>query len=298
MIQVHAGLQPLLDADGEAPIVDVPTARAVRRASALERGGPPARVRHVVDVVESAVRLRTYEPYERVAAGPLVVIHGGGWVWGGIDEVDPLARALATATGRLTASVGYRLAPEHRFPAALDDVSAAIAWLGENAAEPDDVAVLGLSAGGNLAAAVTARRPDAITAQVLVYPMLDPALSSGSARRYAHVAPLSRARAAWFWDQYAPGSLRADPAAAPALATDLAGRPPTYVVLAEVDVLTDEGLAYAERLRTAGGPAATRVWPGTVHGFLAMAGLVPEICAAAVADIADWLATRSGTATP
>src|SRR5690242_12845803 len=91
--QVQAGLRQLLDGDGDAPIIDVPAARAARRATALDRGGPAAPVRQVVDV-ESPVRVRLHEPYERVAAGPLVVLHGGGWVWGGIDEIDPLARAL------------------------------------------------------------------------------------------------------------------------------------------------------------------------------------------------------------
>ena len=300
---VHPALRALLDAAGDAPILDIAAARAARRMAAVQRGGPAAPVRDVVDVVEAPVRLRMYEPYERVAAAPLVVIHGGGWVWGGIDEVDPLARALAIATGRLTASVGYRLAPEHPFPAALDDVTAAIAWLREHATQRDsaaDVALLGLSAGGNLATAVSARLPETVAAQVLVYPMLDPSLSSESAHRYALAAPLSRARATWFWDQYAPGPVRGDPAAAPALTPDVAGLPPTRVVLAEVDVLRDEGLAYAERLRAAAVPVSTRVWPGMVHGFLAMAGLVPGTCAAAVADIADWLAepARNGTTTP
>jgi acetyl esterase len=300
---VHPALRALLDQAGDAPIVDIDAARAARRGAAVRRGGPAAPVPSVVDVVEPPVRLRMYEPHERVAAAPLVVVHGGGWVWGGLDEIDPLARALAIATGRLTASVGYRLAPEHPFPAALDDVTAAIAWLREHTAQGaagGSIALLGLSAGGNLAAAVSARLREAVSAQVLVYPMLDPSLSSESAHRYAQAAPLSRARAAWFWDQYAPGPTRTDPAAAPARQPDLAGLPPTHVVLAEVDVLRDEGLAYAEQLRSAAVPVSTRVWPGTVHGFLAMAGLVPETCAAAVADIANWLAepARSGTATP
>jgi acetyl esterase len=111
------------------------------------------------------------------------------------------------------------------------------------------------------------------------------------------VPTLSRSRAAWFWDQYAPGTARAEPQAAPALDPDASSHPPTYVVLAEVDVLRDEGLAYADRLRSASVPVDTKVWPATVHGFLNMAALVPDLCAAAVSDIAEWIA-RTGTATP
>jgi acetyl esterase len=293
MTRVDAALRPLLDGDGVSPIVDIAAARVQRRRASLDRAGVAPAVREVVEVPEA--RLRLYEPMDRTATGALVVVHGGGWVWGGIDEVDVLARTLANATGRPTASVGYRLAPEHPYPAPLEDVTAAVAWLTENTGvDPGDVVLLGLSAGGTLALAASARfrgTPLAVRAQVLVYPMLDPSLSSASAGRYATIAPLSRPRAAWFWSQYAPTG----PHAAPMLG-DPEGLPPTYVVLAEVDVLRDEGLAYADRLRSAGVPVAVKVWPGAVHGFLNMAGLAPELCAVAVNDIAGWI--RTGTAKP
>lgn len=303
--EVHRALRPLLVGDGNVPIVDVAAVRAARRLVAVQRGGPAVPVRRVVDVADGSVRLRLYTPAE-LSGGLLVVVHGGGWVWGGIDEIDPLSRALANATGRLTASIGYRLAPENPYPAALDDVTAGIAWLrkhvGQHGMDPADTVLLGLSAGGNLAAAVSARlrgSAEPIRAQVLVYPMLDPSLSSESALRFAAAPPLSRARAAWFWDQYAPGPVRSDPAVAVGLQPDLAGMPPTHLVLAEVDVLRDEGLAYTERLRAAGVAVGSKIWPGTVHGFLAMAGLVPELCAAAIADIAGWIsALRTETTTP
>jgi acetyl esterase len=307
---VLPALRPLLDGDGESPITDLTAARAQRRALARRRAGPAPAVREVVDVTHRAARLRLYEPVRRTSAGTLVVVHGGGWVWGGIEETDVLSRALANGTGRLTVSVGYRLAPEHPYPAAVRDVSGAVTWLRgrapERGVDGGDVVLVGLSAGGTLAAAVSARlrtTSGPISAQVLVHPMLDPSGSSGSARRYASVPALSRHRATWFWDQYAPGPARLDAGAVPALEPDLAGMPPTYVVLAEVDVLRDEGLAYADRLRAASVPVASTVWPGTVHGFLGMAGLVPDVCAAAVADIAAWIAAqparaRSGTARP
>lgn len=297
-----------LEAKGLLPLVrgDADQTRAHYRALSHRRRGPSFVPEPVASVADrrspQGVPVRIFEPCQP-RGGTVVYLHGGGWVIGDVETHDPLCRRVANVTGARVVSVGYRLAPEHPFPAALDDVTAAIAWLREHTAQGaagGSIALLGLSAGGNLAAAVSARLREAVSAQVLGYPMLDPSLSSESAHRYAQAAPLSRARAAWFWDQYAPGPTRTDPAAAPARQPDLAGLPPTHVVLAEVDVLRDEGLAYAERLRGAAVPVSTRVWPGTVHGFLAMAGLVPETCAAAVADIANWLAepARSETATP
>jgi acetyl esterase len=298
-VKLHPALRPLLDGDGVSPVVDIPAARVQRREAARARAGPAPPVRTVVEVPDA--RLRLYEPMDRTATGGLVVVHGGGWVWGGIDDVDVLARALANATGRPTASVGYRLAPEHPYPAPVDDVTAAVAWLmGNTIVDRSDVVLLGLSAGGNLALAASARLRGtscAVAAQVLVYPMLDPTLSSGSARRYATVAPLSRPRAAWFWDQYAAGLRSTEPDAVPMLDPDPSGLPPAYLVLAEADVLRDEGLAYADRLRSAAVPVDVTVWPGTLHGFLTMSGLIPEICSAAVNDIAAWIA-RTGTGTP
>jgi acetyl esterase len=302
-VNVHPALRSLLDGDGASPITDIAAARVQRRKAARERAGSAPAVRSVVDVADG--RLRLYEPMDRKATGALVVVHSGGFVWGGIDEVDVLARALANATGRLTVAVGYRLAPEHPYPAPLDDVSAALTWLMRNASQlcvdRSDVVLLGLSAGGNLALAASTRlrgTAHAVAAQILVYPMLDPTLSSESAHRYATVPPLSRQRAGWFWDQYTAGAAPTEPGAAPVLNPDPSGLPPTYLVLADIDVLRDEGLAYAQRLRSVSVPADTTVWPGTVHGFLNMAGLVPELCAAAVNDIADWIAARSARSGP
>lgn len=286
---VHPALRALLEADGVSPITDLPAARASRRKAAALRAGPLSAVRRVVE----GPGVRLYEPIERTAAGALVVVHGGGWVWGGLDEVDPLARALAVATGRLTASVGYRLAPEHRYPAAHDDVAAHVDWLFTDGPEFDrgDVVAIGLSAGGNLVASLSAklrgtRTP--LSGQVLVYPMLDPSASSPSALEFSSLAPLSRSRDLWLWQQYGPPST--DPRAVPPLEPSLADLPPTLVVLAEVDVLRDEGLAYADQLRAAGVPVKATVWPRTVHGFLTMAALIPDIHGAAVAEIAAWIA--------
>ncbi len=234
------------------------------------------------------VTLRIYRPVGTVSDGAVLVVHGGGWVWGGLDEVDSFARSVCAATGRVTAAVRYRLAPEHRWPAALDDVCRAIEELRSRTTRAS-LAIVGLSAGGNLAVAASGRLRDTahpVSAQVLVYPMLDPTLSSESAHRFALLPPLSRQRALWFWDQYRPA-----PTELPVI-----GMPRTYVVQAEVDVLRDEGLAYARQLQAAGVHVDSRVWPGMVHGFLTMAALVPDVCAAAIADIAAWI--RTGTVTP
>jgi acetyl esterase len=164
--------------------------------------------------------------------------------------------------------------------------------LGADDLDPGDVVLLGLSAGGNLAASTSATRrgsPNPIARQVLVYPMLDSALQTESACRHADLAPLSRYRAAWFWDQYVRPEDRTDPRAVPMCDPDPTGLPPTHLVVADLDVLRDEGLAYAERLNAAGVPATSRVWPGAVHGFLPMAGLAPDLCAAAEADIVSWI---------
>jgi acetyl esterase len=291
-VNVLPALRVLLGADGVSPISDVPSARASRRKLAELRGGRLVPVQSVVEVAG----MRLYEPIEKTSAGALVVVHGGGWVWGGLDEVDPLARALAEATGRLTASVAYRLAPEHRYPAAHDDVAAHVHWLITDGHQFDraDVIAVGLSAGGNMVASLSARLRAArtpLSGQVLVHPMLDPSVSSPSALEFASLAPLSRSRALWFWEKYGPAP--SDPRAVPPLEPALAGLPPTYLVLAEVDVLRDEGLAYADQLRSAGVAVKSSTWPGTVHGFLTMAGLIPEVHAASLKEIAAWIATRA-----
>jgi acetyl esterase len=280
--RVHPALRGLLDADGDAPIDDLPAARAVRRAAALERSGAPVEVAGLTQPTEG---IRLYEPPTRSSDGVIMLIHGGGWVWGGPDEIDGLARRLCVASGRRTATMRYRLAPEHRYPAALDDADAAVRWIDQNLRAP--VTLVGLSAGGNLAAALSSRRRDRnepTQAQVLVYPMLDPHVDSRSAHTYATAATLSRDRAKWFWDQYRPAATPYD--------DDPTGLPPTYVVLAECDVLLDEGLAYARKVGEARVRTDVRVWPGMLHGFLPWAGLIPDAVQSAVDDIARWITAR------
>jgi acetyl esterase len=230
------------------------------------------------------VPVRLYHP-ARSADGdggrPMVAFfHGGGWVFGGIDTHDGLCRMLANASAAVLASVEYRLAPEHPYPAALDDCVAATRWLhdraGDLGCDPSRLAVAGDSAGGNLAAAVALRARDeggpALRFQALLYPVLDPTLSTASYAEHADDPFLSREEMAWYWDQYLGpgGDARSDPLAAPARAMDLSGLPAAVVVTAEYDVLRDEGEAFAERLGASGVATTLLRNQGMIHGFLSM----------------------------
>ncbi|MFB9186661.1 alpha/beta hydrolase [Dactylosporangium sucinum] len=216
----------------------------------------------------------------------LCYFHGGGFVFEDLDSYDPFCRVLANASGCLVASVGYRLAPEHPYPAGLIDCYTATAWLAANpggvGARPGPVAIGGDSAGGNLAAAVALmardRRGPDIAHQVLIYPFLDPACAEPSHARLPWPATEDML---WCWDQYLPAAAaRDDPYAAPLSAGDHRGLPPAFVLTAEFDPLRDEGAAYAERLRVAGVPTRYECWPGQLHGFLMHAGALDDAAAA------------------
>jgi acetyl esterase len=221
---------------------------------------------------------RSYHP-EPGRRLPLVVyLHGGGWALGGLEEADRPCRRLAVSAGCVVVAVEYRRAPETKFPGPLEDCVQAVRWLVDNAeavgADSAHVALLGDSAGGNLAAAATVRLRDEggprIDAQVLLYPCLAPARTTtfASYEQYADGPLMTRADMEWFWDHYLRSEAdEHDPAAAPLLAADLAGLPSALVVVAELDPLRDEGLAYAERLRTAGVRTESAVFRGAAHGF-------------------------------
>jgi acetyl esterase len=213
-----------------------------------------------------------------------VYYHGGGWVVGSVDGWDAACRALAVAAGCTVVSVGYRLAPEHIFPAAADDAFDALVWVasvsGLAAGRP--VIVAGDNAGGNLATVTALRARDAggptIALQVLVYPVTDSDLDRRS--YYEHNGNefiVNRGDMAWFWGHYAPGSAtRVSPYAAPLRAADLAGLPPAYVITAEHDPLRDEGFAYAERLRAARVPVEHRHFGSQIHGFFTFVNVLDD----------------------
>ena len=260
-------------------------------AAGISLQGTPAQIAEVRDLLAPGAAgqlpVRIYHPEPGNALPLLVYLHGGGWVTGSVEIADTPARALAAATRCVVASVDYRLSPETKHPGPAEDCYAATTWLAAHAvelgADPTRLALLGDSAGGTLAAAVTLMVRDrggpAIAQQVLLYPPLAPAAGSGFAS-YSENAEgygLTRGGLEWFWDCYLADPLDGqDPYAAPLLASDLSGLPPALVVTAEYDPLRDEGLAYAARLAAAGVTAASVCYPGLIHGFWWMARALPE----------------------
>jgi acetyl esterase len=247
---------------------------------------PVARVRDLlVPGAAGQLPARVYHPAPGRRLPLLVYLHGGGWTAGGLTESDRPCRRLAAAGDCVVVAVEYRRAPETKFPGPLEDCVAAVRWLagaaGADAVEADGsrVVLLGDSAGGNLVAATTLCLRDEggprLSAQVLLYPCLAAARTTafGSYRQYADGPLMTRAEMEWFWGHYLRTEAdEQDPRAAPLLAADLSGLPPALVVVAELDPLRDEGLAYAERLRAAGVPAESTVYRGAAHGFWWMDG--------------------------
>jgi acetyl esterase len=225
--------------------------------------------------------LRIYWPSAAEGNGrprPVIVfLHGGGWVLCNLDSHDAACRGLTNATDCVVVSVDYRLAPEHKFPAALQDSFAATQWVSEHAAElgadPSRLVVAGDSAGGNLAASVCLMAKDLGSFrpayQVLIYPVADHAFETASYRDFAEGYMLTRSAMMWFWDQYlARPEDGSHPYASPLRSPDLSGLPPALVLTAEYDPLRDEGEAYAARLKEAGVKVTSYRYNGMIHGFL------------------------------
>jgi acetyl esterase len=223
------------------------------------------------------IPLRLYRSSSRGVLPVLVFFHGGGWVVGDIATHDTVCRHLANRAECAVVSVDYRLAPEHKFPAAVDDAFAATKWVAKNAAalgvDPARLAVGGDSAGGNLAAIVALMARDAgaprIAYQLLIYPATDAAMRHDSVSRFAEGYVLTCSTMRWFYEQYLrtlddAGDWRVSPLAAP----DLSGLPPAYVLTAGYDPLCDEGDEYAARLRAAGVAVEHPRFPGQIHGFI------------------------------
>ncbi|HYN93994.1 MAG TPA: alpha/beta hydrolase [Pilimelia sp.] len=265
--------------------------RSMADATPAEVGAGP-RIRVVVDVDADGVPARLYRAGAEGGAPVLLYAHGGGWVMGGLDTHDGLCRQLAAVSGWAVLSVGYRLAPESPFPAAVDDLDRALAWLRRTGAvshslDPHTVAVGGDSAGGHLAAVVARRARDAgapVRAQVLICPVLDPAADYPALDEYG----LHRDEMRFFWDAYAPpGVDRTHPDVDP-LRADLAGLPPAVVITAELDILRDEAERYAARLAEAGVPVVAVRYQGLVHNFPRKLALF-DAAHAAVAQIGATL---------
>ncbi len=281
------------------PYVDRALASAPAWELALEqlRAGPDAETAEIwgeadhVDSVEERLipgpagplRVRIYRPHSDGPLPALVWLHGGGWVVGSLDSHDPVCRYLASRTPCCVVAVDYRLAPEHPFPAGLEDSWAATEWtIGEAAsigADPARVAVGGDSAGGNLAAVVALRARDRrlpLALQVLVYPVTDLDLNTESYREHATGLNLSRAKMEWYWGLYLDGADGLGAEASPLRAEDLSGVAPAVVLTAEHDPLRSEGDAYAARLADAGVSVTRRSYDGMIHGFIRMPALVDD----------------------
>jgi acetyl esterase len=248
-----------------------------------------------------SIPARIYTPLKLRNAGGLapglVFFHGGGWVIGDLDTHDVVCRKLADEGQLIVISVDYRLAPEHKFPAAVDDAIAATTWIAGHAKElgidASRLAVGGDSAGGNLAAVVAISARDgngpAITGQVLIYPATDFAMTHASHREPETSILLTHSVIRWFRDHYLNGiSDIGDWRASPARAGTFAGLPPAYVLTAGADPLRDEGDEFARRLKEAGVAVTYRTFPGQFHGFFTMGKLLQQANVAA-SDIGVWL---------
>ncbi len=234
---------------------------------------------HQVPVEEGEVPVRVLVP-PQPPRGILVYYHGGGWVIGTIDEFDTLGKKLAERTSCTVVLVDYRLAPEHRYPVAVDDSYAALEWIDARRADLAGASdaplfVAGDSAGGNLSAVMALRARDRngprIAQQLLVYPVTDADFTRASYTEPENQTLLTKEAMEWFWDHYLPDTARrAEPDASPLRAGDLSGLPPALVITAEHDVLRDEGEAYAARLKEAGVDVDLRRIEGQMHGFFTL----------------------------
>jgi acetyl esterase len=284
------------------PSMDTLSPEDARRQMEMTRAAaPPGEPVHDVEDrtipgPAGEIPIRIYRPSAEQSLPALVYFHGGGWVIGSIQTHDAVCRSLTNGAQCVVISVDYRLAPEHKFPAAADDAYAATRWVADNAAshgvDPARIAVGGDSAGGNLAAVVALmakeRGGPAIVYQVLVYPVTDHNLDTASYQANAEGYLLTKRSMIWFWNHYLNSDADGlDPRASPLRAADLSGLPPALVITAEYDPLRDEGAAYAERLKQAGVPVVYSNYDGMIHGFFGMSAMldkakqaVGEVCGA------------------
>ena len=247
----------------------------------------------LIDSPEGKIPIRIYRPADRDDLPVVLYLHGGWFIAGGLETHDRPLRALANAAQCVLIAVDYRLAPEHPFPAAVNDAYYALLWVATHGdilkANVGRIAIAGDSAGGALAA-VTARKAAKtgmpVQLQVLIYPVTDSSLSTASWSAFADGPGITLSIAKQAWSMYVPRTReRTNPDAAPLLAKDWKRLPPALVIVGEYDPLRDEGLDYAEKLRDAGVPVTQSVYAGMPHGFFQMAGYIDE-GKAAIAEVA------------
>ena len=277
-----------------------------RRSLAKTEAGPPeigATSDRSLPGPHGAIPVREYRPARRNATrdAALLFFHGGGCVLGDVDTHDILCRTLCHDTNTAVFSVDYRLAPEHPFPAAVEDAVAALLWLSHEAdmlgLDPERIAVAGDSAGGGLAAIALHETKDRLAAparaQLLLYPALDLRGRLPSREALAHQFPIPRDMIYWFFNHYFGTAWPiADPRAIPALYEDYAGLPPALILTAGHDPLRDEGAEYADRLAASGVPVEYACYEGTIHGFMNMGRILRRAHGWGRKTMAAWLMAR------
>jgi len=263
--------------------------REVYRKRALLFQGAPISVGEVWDTTIPSsggpLGIRVYRPIGGRPRPIFVYLHGGGWTLGDLDTHDTVCRRISAAADCMVVAVDYRLAPEHPYPAAMDDTVDAIRWVAANGAslggDPARLALGGDSAGGNLTAGAVIRLRDEggphVALQVLIYPATQASFEMLSYYENAEGFFLTTADVVWFWDNYLGGSPAAatDPYACPATAGDLGDLPPAVVITGDFDPVRDDGDIYAIKLRAAGVPVVARRFPGMIHGFVALPIEIP-----------------------
>jgi acetyl esterase len=308
MPSLHPQIVEVLDAMARAELKPIETlspaeARAQMEATARSRKAEPLPVARVEERTmpgpAGQIRLRLYFPSTEAPVPAIAYYHGGGHVIGSLDSHDLVARNLCAGAGALVASVDYRMGPEHKFPAAVEDSFAALQWVHANAAslgaDPARIGVHGDSAGANLAAVVALMARDAggprLRLQSLVYPVGDYTLSGASYSKYAQgYGALTRDAMVWFRNHYLRSAADAgDWRASPLKAPSFAALAPAIVITAECDVLHDDGESYAAALRSAGVAVEYREYPGMIHGFF---GMVPVVDDAMAAQRQVWAAFK------
>jgi len=285
----------IISAPGVPPLNELPVSDArVAYQQLAGLAGGPVPVARTEDASADGVPVKLYWP-EGAAPHPVLIwIHGGGWVLGSAAEADTPARDLCARAGCLVVSVDYRLAPGHRFPAAVEDVVTVAKWLAVNVeslgGDQTRFAVAGDSAGANLAAVLANELPGTFRLQVLIYPPTDLTLSHPSIQENADGYLLTKDAVHYFTAQYLGDADPRNPLASPLHAADatLAGSAPALVITAEFDPLRDEGEQYAERLRAAGVPVELARYDGVTHGFFTMTGVLEEAREATV-QVAEYL---------
>jgi acetyl esterase len=285
-------VEALLGYFAQMPPIDYATITPdeLRESIRAMQSGPPPAVAEVRDLslalTGRTISARFYRPESAGQGAPLVVFfHGGGWVVGDLETHDATVRALAQTSGAAILSIGYRLAPETRFPGPLDDCYDALLWAVDHAGDlgidPSRLAVAGDSAGGNLAAAVAIRARDesgpALAHQLLIYPVTDadfdrPSYVTNGGGDYFLTTTMMQ----WYWAHYVDDVAAPHPHAAVLQHENLSGLPPATVLVAQYDPLRDEGIAYAEALAKAGVAVETEEAAGMIHGFFSMFEAIPD----------------------